>query len=40
MGYGARPSFGCNMGAYLAGIASFSLSGWVWAVVALARVWA
>ncbi len=39
MGYGARLSFGCNIGAYLAGIASFSLSGWVWAVVALAGTW-
>ncbi|WP_068255860.1 YeeE/YedE family protein [Janibacter corallicola] len=39
MGYGARLSFGCNIGAYLAGIASFSLSGWVWAVVALVGTW-
>ncbi len=39
MGYGARLSFGCNIGAYLAGIASFSLSGWVWAVVALTGTW-
>lgn len=39
MGYGARLSFGCNIGAYLAGIASFSLSGWVWAAVALVGTW-
>ncbi len=39
MGYGARLSFGCNIGAYLAGIASFSHSAWVWAVVALAGTW-
>ena len=39
MGYGARLSFGCNIGAYLAGIASFSLSGWVWAVFALTGTW-
>src|SRR5690606_19197786 len=39
MGYGARLSFGCNIGALLAGIASFSLSGWVWAAVALVGTW-
>src|SRR5699024_9880892 len=36
MGYGARLAFGCNIGAYFSGIASFSLHGWVWAVMALA----
>lgn len=30
MGYGARMSFGCNIGAFLGGIASGSLHGWVW----------
>jgi uncharacterized protein len=35
MGYGARISFGCNIGSYFDGIASFSLHGWVWAVFAL-----
>lgn len=30
MGYGARIAFGCNIGAYFAGIASFSLHGWEW----------
>jgi len=32
MGYGARLSFGCNIGALYSGIASMSLSGWVFAV--------
>jgi len=36
MGYGARIAFGCNIGAYFGGIASFSLHGWVWGLVALA----
>jgi len=32
MGYGARIGFGCNIGALYSGIASLSLSGWVFAV--------
>ncbi|MEM7683308.1 MAG: YeeE/YedE family protein [Pseudomonadota bacterium] len=32
MGYGARLSHGCNIGAYLGGIASGSLHGWWWLV--------
>lgn len=36
MGYGARIAFGCNIGAYFSGIASFSLHGWVWMIMALA----
>ncbi|PSL50601.1 sulfur transporter [Salsuginibacillus halophilus] len=36
MGYGARLAFGCNIGAYFGGIASFSIHGWLWAVMALA----
>jgi len=32
MGYGARIAFGCNIGALFSGIASLSLSGWVYAV--------
>lgn len=39
MGYGARLASGCNIGAYLGGIASFSLHGWAWAVFALAGTW-
>ncbi|SEI00431.1 hypothetical protein SAMN05192559_10735 [Halobacillus karajensis] len=35
MGYGARLAFGCNIGAYFGGIASFSLHGWVWMIMAL-----
>jgi hypothetical protein len=35
MGYGAWLSYGCNVGAYLAGIASTSLHGWIWIVFAL-----
>lgn len=29
MGYGARLAFGCNIGAFYSGIASLSLSGWL-----------
>lgn len=39
MGYGARIAFGCNIGAYFAGIASFSLHGWIWGVMAIAGTW-
>ncbi|KGX84976.1 YeeE/YedE family protein [Pontibacillus litoralis] len=35
MGYGARLAFGCNIGAYFGGIASMSLHGWVWGIMAL-----
>ncbi|MBM4760793.1 YeeE/YedE family protein [Bacillus sp. B15-48] len=35
MGYGARLAFGCNIGAYFSGIASFSIHGWVWAIMAM-----
>ncbi|MGI6856149.1 YeeE/YedE family protein [Mesorhizobium sp. 1B3] len=34
MGYGARLSFGCNIGALFSGIASGSLHGWLWFVCA------
>lgn len=36
MGYGARLGYGCNIGAYLGGLASGSLHGWVWAASAFA----
>jgi magnesium-transporting ATPase (P-type) len=36
MGYGARLSFGCNIGALFSGIASGSLHGWLWLVAAFA----
>ena len=32
MGYGARLAFGCNIGALFSGIASMSVSGWVYAI--------
>lgn len=32
MGYGARIAFGCNIGALYSGIASLSVSGWVFAI--------
>jgi len=39
MGIGARLGFGCNIGAFLAGIASGSLHGWIWFVMAMAGSW-
>ena len=36
MGWGARLGFGCNIGAFVGGVASGSLHGWVWFAVALA----
>jgi hypothetical protein len=35
MGYGARLSYGCNIGAFFSGVASTSLHGWVWILCAL-----
>jgi uncharacterized protein len=40
MGYGARLAYGCNIGAYFGGIASFSLHGWLWGVMAIAGTFA
>ena len=44
MGYGARLSFGCNIGALFSGIATGSLHGWLWFAAAfvgsLFGVWA
>jgi uncharacterized membrane protein YedE/YeeE len=39
LGYGAVIASGCNISAYLGGIASGSLHGWVWIVPALAGNW-
>jgi hypothetical protein len=39
MGYGARLAFGCNIGAFFSGVASFSLHGWAWIAFALAGTW-
>jgi len=36
MGYGARLAFGCNIGAFLGGIGSGSLHGWIWFALAFA----
>jgi uncharacterized membrane protein YedE/YeeE len=36
MGWGARLGFGCNIGAFVGGVASGSLHGWVWFGLALA----
>jgi uncharacterized protein len=36
MGYGARLTNGCNIGAYVSGVGTGATSGWVWLVFALA----
>lgn len=36
MGYSARMAFGCNVGAFLGGIASASIHGWLWFALAFA----
>ena len=36
IGWGARLGFGCNIGAFVSGVASGSLHGWVWFAAALA----
>jgi uncharacterized membrane protein YedE/YeeE len=38
-GWGARLGFGCNIGAFVGGVASGSLHGWVWFAMALAGSW-
>ena len=35
MGWGARLGFGCNIGAFVGGVASGSLHGWIWLLAAL-----
>jgi len=39
MGYGARLAYGCNIGPFFSGIASFSVHGWLWIACALAGTW-
>ncbi|OZM73606.1 hypothetical protein CFN78_08735 [Amycolatopsis antarctica] len=39
MGVGARLAGGCNIGAYLGGISTGSLHGWLWGAVALGGTW-
>ena len=36
MGWGARLGFGCNIGAFVGGVGSGSLHGWIWFGFALA----
>ncbi|NBH11378.1 YeeE/YedE family protein [Amycolatopsis sp. SID8362] len=39
MGVGARMAGGCNIGAYLGGISTGSVHGWLWGVFALGGTW-
>lgn len=39
LGYGARIAYGCNIGAFLSGVASGSLHGWLWIAAALPGSW-
>jgi hypothetical protein len=39
MGIGARLAGGCNIGAYLAGISTGNLHGWLWGLFALGGTW-
>lgn len=39
MGYGARIAYGCNVGALLNGIASSSLTGWIFAIATFIGTW-
>ncbi|PXY25305.1 hypothetical protein BAY59_22435 [Prauserella coralliicola] len=39
MGIGARMAGGCNIGAYLGGISTGSLHGWLWGLFALGGTW-
>jgi uncharacterized protein len=39
MGYGARLAYGCNIGAFFSGVASFSLHGWLWIACAIPGTW-
>ena len=39
MGYAARLAFGCNIGAFFSGVATFSLHAWIWLAAALPGVW-
>ena len=38
-GWGARLGFGCNIGAFIGGVGSGSLHGWIWFVMALLGCW-
>ncbi|HBG17267.1 MAG TPA: YeeE/YedE family protein [Firmicutes bacterium] len=39
MGYGTRIAFGCNIGAFFSGVASFSLHGWVYTIFIFVGAW-
>jgi len=39
MGYGARLSGGCNIGAYFSALASSSVSAWAWVAAAFVGSW-
>ncbi|MBL4665873.1 MAG: YeeE/YedE family protein [Sneathiella sp.] len=39
LGYGARLAYGCNIGAFVSGVASTSLHGWIWIICALPGNW-
>ncbi|MFT9494885.1 YeeE/YedE thiosulfate transporter family protein [Anaerosolibacter sp.] len=39
MGYGARISFGCNIGALFSGVASMSLHGWIYWIFIFIGAW-
>jgi uncharacterized membrane protein YedE/YeeE len=39
LGYGARISSGCNIGAFVSGAGSTSVHGWLWLAAALAGTW-
>jgi len=39
MGYGSRIAYGCNIGAFLSGVSSTSLHGWLWILAAQPGNW-
>lgn len=39
IGYGARIAYGCNIGAFVSGVASGSVHGWLWIAAALPGMW-
>lgn len=39
LGYGSRIGYGCNIGAFVSGVASGSLHGWLWIAAALPGTW-
>lgn len=39
LGYSARIAYGCNIGAFVSGVASTSLHGWLWILCALPGNW-